>query len=175
MAKKLVKIIAMGVLIIMSSGLFVGCGDNKYNAVVIESGFSFKSEFLSENMTLGAYYYNENYDAKADESEDEYLRDETSPSHRIFVVKNQDECNLIFSDFQQVDFEKEMLLVYCYTDIYSRPRIIKSIELEGTTLSVEFALKQAKPGVGDASMPQCRILIIKMNALDVETVMFTKK
>lgn len=169
------KFLGLGVVLIMSIGLFTGCGGNKYNAVVMESGFSFKSEFLSENMTLGAYYYNENYDAEAEDPEDEYLRDETSPSHRIFVVKNQDECNLIFSDFQQVDFGKEMLLVYCYTDIYGRPRIIKSIELEGATLSVDFALKQAKPGVGDASMPQRRILVIKIKALDVETVSFTKK
>lgn len=173
--KGLTKILSMGVGVIVCLVLLAGCGNgNEYNAIVLESGLSFKSEFLKDNMTLGAYYYNENYNPEEDPGA-EYLRDETSPKYRIFIVRNQTERNLIFSNIQDVDFEKEMLLVYCYTDIYSRPRIIKSLELEGTTLNVEFTIKKSKKGVGDASMPQRRILVIKMKALDIETVMFTKK
>ena len=54
-----------------------GCGKPiQYNATII--GGTFKESFLKENMTLGAYYENENYDP-TDENSYEYLLDETSP------------------------------------------------------------------------------------------------
>ena len=169
------KILILGVLLIMSMGIFAGCGGNKYNAVVLSEGFSFKPEFLSNNRTLGARYLNENWDEETDEWDDKYITDETSPEYRVFIVKNQIELDNIFGSFVQVDFGKEMILLYCYTDIYSRPQLIDKVNHSGTTLEIEFSLKKPKTGVGDASMPGCKQLVIKMNALEVETAKFTKK
>lgn len=164
--KKIPKVIIMVVLLIMTLGLFTGCEKNKYNAVVLSEGFSFKQEFLSNNRTLGAYYQNENFDVEIDE---------TSPEYRVFIIKNQIELDNIFDSFIQVDFEEEMILLYCYTDIYTRPQLIDKVKYSDATLEIEFSLKKPKSGVKDASMPSSNQLIIKMDALEIETVKFTKK
>jgi hypothetical protein len=167
------KIITLGVLAVMCLGLFTGCGGNKYNAVVVEDGVAFNTEFLKENMTYGAYYYNENYNEDIDDWSDRYLRDETSPKSREHIIKAKAEFDKIFTEFPlEVDFDKEMVLVYCYTDDNSRPRIIKSIELDDTTLKIKFKLKEVKPGVLDSTMPGRKCLVVKMGKLDITTAEF---
>lgn len=175
MAKKLAKALTLGVALIMCIGLFAGCGGNKYNAVVLSEGFSFKPEFLINNRTHGAQYLNENWDEEIDEWDDKYITDETSPEYRVLIIKNQIELDNIFGSFVQVDFEKEMILLYCYTDIYSRLQLIDKVNHSGTTLEIEFSLKKPKTGVKDASMPGCKQLVIKMDTLEIETAKFTKK
>jgi len=169
------KILILGVAIIMAFGLFA-CGNKiPFNAVVLSDGYNFKTKFLNENRTYGARYLNENYNEDEDEWSDRYLVDETSPIFRVFVIKEQAELDKAFVYFPQIDFDKNMILVYCYTEIYSRSQIINSIELDGTVLEVEFSLKKAKPGVGDASAPQTRFMIIKMDLLAITEVTFIKK
>lgn len=175
MGKKLVKILIMGVMLVMCLGLFVGCGGNKYNAVVLSDDISFRSEFLNENRTLNARYLNESWNEETDEWDDRYLVDKISPECRTFVVRNQDELNAIFDSFVPVDFEKEMVLLYCYTDIYSRQQLIDKVNLNGTALEIEFSLKKPKSSVGDAHEPGCKQLIIKMDALEINIVNFIKK
>lgn len=175
MTKKLVKILIMVAALTMIIGLFAGCEGNEYNAVVLGEGFSFKPEFLSNNRTHGARYLNENWDEETDEWDDKYITDETSPKYRIFIIKNQIELDKIFGSFIQVDFEKEMILLYCYTNVCSRPTLINKVNHSGTTLEIEFSLKKPKTRVRDASMPGCVQLVIKMNTLEIETAKFIKK
>lgn len=54
MAKKLVKVIAMGVLIIMSIGLFAGCGEDfAKDKVSVMIKTEYRDKFLAEEFTTG--------------------------------------------------------------------------------------------------------------------------
>ncbi len=169
------KIICLGVLLVMCLGLFFGCGGNKYNAIVISDGYTLKPNFLKENRTLNAYYLNENWTEETDEWNKRYLVDKTSPEYRVFIIRNQAELDAIFDSFLPVDFENEMVLLYCYTDIYTRPQIIDKVNLNGKVLEIEFSLKKPKLGVKDACAPYCSQLVIKMDKLEINSVDFIKK
>ncbi|MDR1094605.1 MAG: hypothetical protein LBL66_10720 [Clostridiales bacterium] len=165
------KIVGLGVLLMMIS--LVGCG-NKYNAVVVDSGLVFRKEFLKANRTYGVTYYNEDYDKDGDRT-DEYLVDRMSPKFRTFIIKEQNEFDDIFTDFStEVNFEKELLLIYLFTSVYHRPCKIQSMKLDGETLKIDFKMKNAKPGVKDASVPEQRYLVIKMKNLDISAAEFVR-
>lgn len=146
-----------------------GCGKEiNYNAAVTSGVY--KEDFLKENMTLGAYYKNENYDPE-DENGNEYLLDETSPRSRTFIVTEQSQLNEIFESFNtSIDFEKQMLIVYVYTDCYLRAQILKSVKLNGNVLKIEFEIESGERGYGDACQPYQRTFAVVTDKLDVELV-----
>lgn len=161
------KIILIGMVMLVC--ILNGCGKPiQYNATII--GGTFKESFLKENMTLGAYYENENYDP-TDENSHEYLLDETSPRNRTFVVTEQSQLDEMFEVFQfPIDFETKMLIIYIYTDCYLRAQILESVRLEEDTLKIEFKIKPGKWGYADARQPYQRTLVVELDRLDVETV-----
>lgn len=146
-----------------------GCGKEiNYNAAVADGVY--KEDFLKESMTLGAYYKNENFDPE-DENSDEYLLDETSPRSRTFVVTEQSQLNEIFESFNTpIDFEKQMLIVYVYTDCYLRAQVLKSVKLNGNVLKIEFEIESGERGHGDAREPYQRTFAVITDKLDVESV-----
>ena len=149
---------------------FSACG-NKYNAKIVENGVSIHTEWLENNRTYGAFY--ENPDCEVEN--ERYVQDKTSPKTRTYVVKGQSGLDEIFSDFLPIDFEKEMVLVYCYTDIYNRNRILGSVCVdENNILQVQFKNKETIRAVGDATMPQGKVLVIKMDKLEITDVVITK-
>ena len=146
-----------------------GCGKEiNYNAAVTSGVY--KEDFLKENMTLGAYYKNENYDPE-DENSNEYLLDETSPRSRTFIVTEQSQLNEIFESFNTpIDFEKQMLVVYVYTDCYLRAQILESVKLSDNVLKIEFKIESGEPGRGDAREPYQRTFAVMLDKLNVEGV-----
>ena len=161
------KIILIGMAMLMC--ILNGCGKGiHYNATII--GGTFKESFLKENMTLGAYYENENYDPM-DPNGNEYLKDNTSPQNRTFVVTEQSQLDEMFEVFQfPIDFETKMLIVYIYTDCYLRAQMLESVRMEEDTLKIEFKIKPGKWGYNDARQPYQRTLVVELDRLDVETV-----
>ena len=105
-----------------------GCGVG-YHAAEITSGVFFQENFLKENRTYGACYVRDGVDPDKATSSDIEV-DVTSPVDRTFVIRSQEELEKIFSGFPEVDFEKEMILLYIYTSPYGRRRKIKSIDFE---------------------------------------------
>ena len=78
-----------------------------------------------------------------------------------------------FSEFPEIDFEKEMVLVYCYRTIYIRKQVLEKVALDGNALNVEFNVVKGKIGHADASAPQRRILVVKLDKLDITKVNVT--
>lgn len=171
------KILCLGVIFVMCLGLFAGCGEKKgdktvpYNAVVVETDFQFKKDFWKENIISGAI--NRYYDDEGNLQTVKTFEDETLPNFRIFIVKEQNEFDDIFDVFPQVDFEKEMVIIYIFRTPHSnRTYKIKNVEVCDKTLKISYAELGGKPGYGDASLPQRKALVIKMDKLDVESVEF---
>ena len=134
----------------------IGCKQIDHNAVIITEGTTYQEEWLENNSVYGAYDENgeENYDSN-------------TPKSRTYIVKNQDELDEVFSEFPEMDFEKEMVLVYCYRTIYTRKQVLEKVVLDGTVLNVEFNIVKGKIGHADASAPQRRMLVIKLDKLDI--------
>ena len=170
--KSIVKFFAVAMCIFMA---FLTTGCVRYNAKIVNEGISFHQEFLDNNMTYGAYYHNEDYSPEEDEWTEEWLYDETLPKTRTYVIKDRTALEEIFEVFPETDFEKEMVLVHLYTDIYGRARVLKDVSVdEINVLKIRFTIQNQSGCVarGDASMPQRKILIVKTDKLDITTAEF---
>ena len=149
--------IGLAVLLIFSMSIsLAGCKQIDHNAVIITEGITYQEEWLANNHIYGAYGENgeENYD-------------ENTPKSRTYILKNQDELDEVFSEFSEIDFEKEMVLVYCYRTIYIRKHVLEKVVLDGTILNVEFNVVKGKMGHADASAPSIRMLVLKLDKLDI--------
>ena len=149
-----------------------GCQKNKYNAKIYNSAENlFLNSFLEENKVKGAYYKNPDY---PDDADKKYYYDETSPAYRTFIVNNLDDYSLAFAgDELEVNFDKEMVLIYIFADIYpNRNYIINNILKEGE--KVKIYLKLEKNNKKDATAPYQRVLIVKMEKLDISEAEFIK-
>ena len=149
-----------------------GCQKNKYNAKIYNSAENlFLNSFLEENKVKGAYYKNPDY---PDDADKKYYYDETSPAYRTFIVNNPDDYSLFFAgDELGVNFDKEMVLIYIFADIYpNRNYIINNILKEGE--KVKIYLKLEKNNKKDATAPYQRVLIVKMEKLDISEAEFIK-
>lgn len=150
----------------------VGCQKNKYNAKIYNSAENlFLNSFLEENKVKGAYYKNPDY---PDDADKKYYYDETSPAYRTFVVNNLDDYSLFFAgDELEVNFDKEMVLIYIFADIYpNRNYIINNILKEGEKVKIYLELE--KNNKKDATAPYQRVLIVKMEKLDISEAEFIK-
>lgn len=112
------------------------CGAG-YHATEIVSGVFFQENFLKENRTYGACYVRDGVDPDKVTSSDIEV-DVTSPVDRTFIIRSQEELEKVFSGFPEVDFGKEMILLYIYTSPYGRSRKIKSIDFEEQSLTIRF-------------------------------------
>ena len=159
------KIINIGVALVIAVSI-CGCGNNsaaKYNAVMYSDTIRwFNEDFLKENMTFGASFNGE------------YFGDKSLPKSRTFVIKEQSEFNGIFTEFPpEVNFEKEMLLIYIFTIDAVLSYNIMSVKLDGSVIKLEYKLKdQGDKLTGFAPGPWC--LIVKMDKLEITGAEFTR-
>ena len=111
--KKLFATLSAVLLMLCMSISLVGCKKIDHNAVIITDVIRYQEEWLKDNHVYGAYDENgeENYD-------------ENTPKSRTYLIKNQDEHDEVFSEFPEIDFENEMLIVYCYRTIYIRKQVL---------------------------------------------------
>ena len=174
--KKFASIVAVFLAVLVICFTVSACDDNSvaYNAVVVDSGIEFNSDFLKNSITYGAWCDKEDYDPEVDE--DGGYFDTQSPKTRTYIVKEQSEADEIFAVSPEFDFENETVLVYCWTEIYlGRPVVLKSVQMKGNSaLKVEFTLKKPTEPVGDASVPTRRILVVKIDKLDISSAEFSQ-
>ena len=72
-----------------------------------------------------------------------------------------------------VNFDKEMVLIYIFADIYpNRNYIINNILKEGEKVKIYLELE--KNNKKDATAPYQRVLIVKMEKLDISEAEFIK-
>ncbi len=76
-------------------------------------------------------------------------------------------------DELEVNFDKEMVLIYIFADIYpNRNYIINNILKEGEKVKIYLELE--KNNKKDATAPYQRVLIVKMEKLDISEAEFIK-
>ena len=157
--KKIKKLLTIGLAVLLMLCMSIslaGCKQIDHNAVIITEGITYQEEWLANNHVYGAYDENgeENYD-------------ENTPKSRTYLIKTQTELDEVFSKFPEIDFEKEMVVVYCYRTVYIRKQVLEKVVLDGAVLNVEFNVVKGKIGHADASAPQRRMLVIKLDKLDI--------
>ena len=169
-----IKIICVGVvLVIMTLGLFAGCGNQLlYNAVLYSNAKEWMNEeFLKKNLTRGSQYVNEEGEIVSADGES-YLETKT------FIIQSNEDFNEIFTEFPpEIDFEKDMILIYIFTTTTGiQPYDIKNVNLDGSIVKIECKLKRYSGIAKDSlSAPGQRCLVIKMDKLDITSVEFIRK
>lgn len=163
--RRIKKLLTLGlaVLLMLCMGLsLVGCKQIDHNAVIISDGITYQEEWLENNYVYGVYKWSED------------VFDETSPQSRTCIIRNQTELDEVFLDFPEIDFEKEMVIVYCYRTSYIRAKqVLKMVTLDGNILNVEFKVVKGKMGHADKLNPERRMLVIKLDRLDIAEVKVT--
>ena len=171
--KKLSKIFIALIALLSICLAFSACGV-RYHATVIDTGIEFTSEFLEESVTYyQGWHENEDYNPE-DENSVPGWYDETLPQSRTYIVSGQSEADKIFAASPKFDFEKERVVVYCWSEIYTRKVILKRVKTDGDILKIKFTLKKPGWAVGDASMPHRRILVIKLKNVSFSSVEVTQ-
>ena len=170
--KKLSKIFIALIALLSICLAFSACAV-KFHATVVDTGIEFTSEFLKESMTYGGWQENEDY-IYGDENSVDGWYDNESPETRTYILSGQSEADKIFAASPKFDFERERVVVYCWTEIYARKVILKSVKTDGDVLKIKFTLKKPGWAVGDASMPQRRILVIRLDNISFSSAEFTQ-
>ena len=145
---------------------------NDFNALLFDNaGKWINLDFQKENLTQGVWgglYFN-----------GEYIEtDETYPMEKIFIIDNQTEFDTIFNVFPPgVNFEKDIILLWVFTNITMRPVVIERVKLENERLNIGLKYVRlappGKPNEPNATVPQMRWFVIKMEKLDIDTVEFS--
>ena len=150
--------------------VFTSCETTKggemlpFNAIIGVGGpLEFKEDFIKSNRTYGALYWNEI---------GELVEDITSPKFRTFIVTEKAQLEDIFSVYPDIDLEKNMIVMYVFTAIYVRALKITNITLFNEKLKIDFKYQKGKPDHNDATSPQTRFLVLRMNKLDIDTLEF---
>ena len=117
------------------------------DAVILKDGFTFKESWIDSNNEL--------------------------TESKTFVVESQEALNEIFTEFKDVNFDKEMVIVYCYTTIYIREQKLEKVSFDNNVLSIEFDVVDGKPGTGDATAPQTRTCVICLDKVAATEVKVT--
>jgi len=154
-----VRIIRAGLALLLIFSLLPGCSNIKYNAQLFDSASAWiKEDFINDNPV--GYSANGSY-----------------PTERVFVVRNQEEYDEIFiesTDAFDVDFGTQMLVVYTFETIYHRNNNLVGSDINGDVLSITYEMEK-KSGIGDASEPYQRWFVVRLDKLDVDSVVFVEK
>ena len=137
-----------------------GCSTIQYNAKLYDNATEWiKEDFIKSNLTSGAFY-------------DDMQTDESYPSDRTMIIKsNEEKLSCFNSEFDvEVNFEKEMFIVYTWTTVYHRDCWLKRLQVIDDVLYIKYSLAPVAIGGGDASRPFQRWVIIKLGLLPITSV-----
>lgn len=139
-----------------------GCGV-KHGAKAVYG--TFNEEWRLNNLTYNSYNpLIEDYDT-------------TSPGSRQFVITDRAALEELYLQPPEIDFEKHILIVYCYTSVYSREFVLKRVEVEKGVLKIVFNVKDAEmrgcERVGDAHAPGTAILAVRLNKVEFNSLSVT--
>ena len=143
--------------------LLSGCGIQKLKYdVKIFDNYQFVDGFLKEYITDDCYYL--------DPLTNEYVLSAPSlPDDYTFIIKTKEDYEKIFKNTSKVNFDKEMLIVYIYSGIYSSKTKISEVDLDEGELSIDFRHKLIK-FPGSATMPTQKHIVFKMDKVNFHSV-----
>ena len=149
--------------IILSVFVITGCSDkNLYNAKIVTDNYEFNEEFLLNNKTFGAYL-NDGY----------YIDNEKYPKERMIIINNESDFNNAFKNFEDIDLNQEMIVIHAFTTASNSEYELKKIKISEKKLIIEYVSKKTN-GINppNASVPDTKWLVVRMNRLDVDCVDF---
>lgn len=171
---KNMKITAL-ILILSTIFSLVGCYDcdedifdNKYNATLYDSAKDWvREDFILANPIKTVGFIDENPEGQ-------------NPKNRVFIVNDQQRYDEIFVsgiEELQIDFNSQMLIVYTFSDEYVLKRMLIKTEIKNDCLNIAYGLEKlpVKENYGSVCQPYQRWFVVKMDKLDVETVVFEEK
>lgn len=172
MKKLKIVLIALALAIVPIFGV-AGCG-NKYHAVLYSKSNEWIDEdFLKENHVKG-YYPNDEYIEGEVDGGDKYIYDNDSPASRTFIITDAEKLNAIFTKCTvDVNFDKEMVILYIFSDVYPRGYRLKTLKMDGQSLNIYYKLENKKGN--DAVMLYQRCFMVVLDKLDIEAVEFIEQ
>ena len=153
------KFITLGLVLLIIFSALTGCSIVKCNAELFDSATEWiNEEFINDNLV--GYSENSSY-----------------PTERIFIVNSQDQYNQIFIeniDELDIDFNTQMLVIYTFVTVYHRNNSLVRLEVNEDVLKITYTMEK-KLGIGDASQPYQRWFVVRLDKLDVDSVVFVEK
>jgi hypothetical protein len=140
----------------------------KYNAVIYGVPYIVRSwmkdDFFENNLTHGSWSY----------AQEQYVQGDEYPQQNNIIIRNLDEFKEAFAKFPvEVDFKKDMILVHGITTASNRELILTDAVLDGQTLYIKYWFPALDgPAPPNASMPLTKWTVVKMDKLDIKTVVF---
>lgn len=150
-------------------GLILLAGCSNYNAVLYDNaGGWMNDEFLINNIVSGSR------PTIVDGDDTPILDTEDFPPFRTHIINDINVFNEVFKEFPvEVNFEKEMLLIYIVTNFYmGNSYKISSIKLDGDNIAIEIKRQGTVKVVHAASAPKTRCFVVKMDKKDINTATF---
>lgn len=166
------KLKALSAVIIccLAFSLF-GCSNLSYNAKLYNAENRINNDFAINNLIRNVYY------SQSDSDEKFFSDDETYPESRTFIIENLEEYNKIFNNNIEdlnVDFNKQMLIVYTFRATDHRNLKLISVNLQDKLLKITFETI-FESGTGDTSTPYQRWIVIKLDKVEMESIEFKQK
>lgn len=168
------KIFAAALALLMLLQLFTGCSSvARFDATLYGYANDWMDQaFLKENRIKGAWYDNENYVPHTTGVKKGWY-EENAPESRTFIITTKEEYASFFpSSAVDIDFEKEMVVLYMFCDSSPREYHLESMKLQGKVLTVMVALEQSERDAAGSVMPYARCAMLKMEKTNIDKVVF---
>ncbi len=157
------KKIMISFFIFLSIFVFTGCSNkNLYHAKVINDNYEFNEDFVMNNRTLGALYKRDGH----------YIKAENVPKERMIIINNENDFKYAFKKFEEIDMNKEMIVMHAFTTAGNSEYEVVNIKISEKKLIVEYTDKKNRLEEPNASQPDTKWVIVKMDKLDVDCVDF---
>ena len=172
--KKLIKILAVVFCLIVITGCFAGCSEEKdwpFNATEI-GGTLKKSYLFKEENRLNVCYFKKYYYPDDINNNEKYILDESKPSTRVIFIKDQMSFEEAFeNDDRVIDFETQMVMVVLFGTFVNYRFWIEDIKFENEVLDVVIGYES----YGQGMLPQLVCRIVLMDKAEISNVNVIKK
>lgn len=154
----------MILLLIMSLGLFTGCFNNKYNAVLYDDQFGSVKEWINEDFLVenrvNGYYRDKN---------DELIHITDKKGPIVHILTEEEMYNEVFTDCPlEIDFDKQMVILYIFSDNDQRNFRLKSTSVNDNVLQIE--IERYRSEKNDSVWTYQRCFMIVMDKLEVTDI-----
>ena len=165
------KIIAAGLVLLILLQLLTGCAAIRYGATLYSDTEEWLDDaFLEENKISTAYYRNPNF-TDIHGSEPKWIKYPDEPKTRTFIITEKEEYDRIFTKSPvEVDFEKEMVILYTCTDVSPREYNLKKMDVNDGVLIAKIKLEHRN--ANDSVMPYQRFFMLTMKKAEITKVKF---
>lgn len=152
MKKRALIMQAMILLFIAVAGALSGCNEESlplpYNALGMVA--QIKDSFLyAEENRISVAYRNENYDPD-DPNSEEYFYDDSLPSYRVILLKEQSQLEEAFEAIPSIDLEQQMVAVILFSLSNCSTFSLENIVVENGVLKFIIKLKNNPGGLSTA-------------------------